>query len=82
LGTNPWIEQPMCCRLCCEPFFSGVVTLSNSVDDSQNVAICESREIRMVEGHMRTGCEECVVLIIFSPVGCTSIQITVTLGYE
>jgi hypothetical protein len=34
-------------------FFSGIVTLSNSIDDSQKVAICGLREIRMVEGHMQ-----------------------------
>jgi hypothetical protein len=33
--------------------------------------------------HTWTGVESvCVMLIAFSPVGCTSIQITVTLGYE
>jgi hypothetical protein len=42
------------------PFFSGVVTLSNSVGDSRNVAICGLREIRMVEGHTRTKCRKCV----------------------
>jgi hypothetical protein len=34
LGTDPWIGQPACCRLCREPFFLRAVTLSNSVDDS------------------------------------------------
>jgi hypothetical protein len=33
LGTDPWIGQPVCCGLCREPFFSGAVTLLNSVDD-------------------------------------------------
>jgi hypothetical protein len=33
LGTDPWIGQPTCCGLCQEPFFSGAVTLFNSVDD-------------------------------------------------
>jgi hypothetical protein len=33
LGTNPQIDQPSCCGLCREPFFSGAVTLSIAVDD-------------------------------------------------
>jgi hypothetical protein len=33
LGTDPWIDQPTCCGLCWEPFFSGTVTLHNSIDD-------------------------------------------------
>jgi hypothetical protein len=32
LGTDPWIGQPACCRLCQEPFFSGAVALSIVVD--------------------------------------------------
>jgi hypothetical protein len=35
-------------------FFSGAVTLSNSIGDSRKVAIRGLREIHMVEGHMRT----------------------------
>jgi hypothetical protein len=35
-------------------FFSGAVTLSNSVGDSQKVAMCELSEIRIVEGHTRS----------------------------
>jgi hypothetical protein len=33
LGTDPWIGQLACCRLCREPFFSGAVALSIAVDD-------------------------------------------------
>jgi hypothetical protein len=33
LGTYPRIGQPTCWGLCREPFFSGAVTLLNSVDD-------------------------------------------------
>jgi hypothetical protein len=33
LGTDPWINQPACCELYREPFFSGAVALLNSVDD-------------------------------------------------
>jgi hypothetical protein len=38
LCTDLWIDQAAYCRLCWEPFFSGAVTLSNSVDDSWKVA--------------------------------------------
>jgi hypothetical protein len=34
LGMDPWIDQPVCCGLCREPFFSGAVALLNSVGDS------------------------------------------------
>jgi hypothetical protein len=33
LGTDPWIDQPVCCGLCREPFFSGAVALSIVVAD-------------------------------------------------
>jgi hypothetical protein len=33
LGMEPWIGQSTCYGLCREPFFSGAVTLLNSVDD-------------------------------------------------
>jgi hypothetical protein len=48
------IGQPTCCGLCCEPFFSGAVTLSSAVDDVRMVAICGPREVRMVLDHTRT----------------------------
>jgi hypothetical protein len=54
MGMNPRISQPACCGLCREPFFSGAVTLSSAVDDSQRVAICGLREIHMVLDHTRT----------------------------
>jgi hypothetical protein len=34
LSMNPWIGQPECCGLGREPFFSGAVALSNTIDDS------------------------------------------------
>jgi hypothetical protein len=34
LGTDPWVHQPMRCGLCREAFFSGAVSLLNSVDNS------------------------------------------------
>jgi hypothetical protein len=36
LGTDPWIDQPLCCGLCREPFFSGAMALSITVDDGSN----------------------------------------------
>jgi hypothetical protein len=33
LGMDPRIDQPACCGLCREPFFSGAVVLLNSIDD-------------------------------------------------
>jgi hypothetical protein len=33
LGMDPQIGQPLCCELCREPFFSGAVALSITVDD-------------------------------------------------
>jgi hypothetical protein len=33
LGTYTWIGQPACCGLCRKPFFSGAVSLLNSVGD-------------------------------------------------
>jgi hypothetical protein len=54
LGTDSRIGQPVCCGLCWKPFFSGPVTLSNTVGDSQRVAICGLREIHMVLYHTRT----------------------------
>jgi hypothetical protein len=33
LGMGPQIDQPSCCGLSRELFFSGAVTLSNTVDD-------------------------------------------------
>jgi hypothetical protein len=39
-------------------FFLGAVILSNSIDDSRNVAIRGPREIHMIEDHMRTKCEK------------------------
>jgi hypothetical protein len=44
-----------------EHFFSGVVHLSNPIDDSQKVAIRRPCEIRMIKGHTRTEREVCVV---------------------
>jgi hypothetical protein len=63
--------------------FSGAVTLSNSVGGSWKVATYGDRPQEAYAGRTWTGVESVrVVLIEFSPTGCTSIQITGTLGYE
>jgi hypothetical protein len=72
LGTNPWIGQSAWCELYQEPFFSKAVG---------SVQVCQ----RLVKGcHVRglaVGSVH-IVLVGISPVGFTSIWITVTLRYE
>jgi hypothetical protein len=53
LDGDPRIGQPVCWGCSQEFLFSGIVTLSNSVGDSQRVAICRLREICMVEVYTR-----------------------------
>jgi hypothetical protein len=56
---------------------------SKSIDDSWKVATYGDRRQEAYVGRMWTGIESvCVMLIMFSPVGCTSIRITVTLRNE
>jgi hypothetical protein len=83
LGTEPRICQPVCCGLCREPFFSGAMTLSNAVGVSRKVATYGNRPQEAYVGRMWTSVGSiCVVLVEFSPAGCTSIRITATLGYK
>jgi hypothetical protein len=83
LGTDPWIGQPVCCGLCREPFFSGAVTLSNPVVGSWKVATYRDRPQEAYAGRTWTGVGSVrVMLVRFSPTGCTSIRITASLGYE
>jgi hypothetical protein len=56
LGTNPWIGQPACCALCREPFFSGAMAMTITVDDFAKG--CHVR--RLLIGSIR------IVLISFS----------------
>jgi hypothetical protein len=83
LGTDPRIDQPACCGLCREPFFSGAV---GSIQICRRPAKgCHIRgpPAGSVCGRTWTGVGSVhVVLVGFSPAGCTSIRITVTLGYE
>jgi hypothetical protein len=74
LGTDPWIGQPTQCGLCREPFFSGAVTLSITIDDF--VKGCHVQGLPT--GSVRWAYVDCVgsvhvVLVRFSPAGCTSI---------
>jgi hypothetical protein len=56
---------------------------SKSVDDSSKAATHGDCPQEAYTGHMWTGVGSvCVMLIGFSPTGCTSIRITMTLGYE
>jgi hypothetical protein len=83
LAIDPWIDQPSCCELGREPFFSGVVPLLNYVDNFakgshiQELPVGSIREAYVDWSRKRT----CRVHQV-SPTGCTSIRITVTLGYE
>jgi hypothetical protein len=83
LCMDPQIGQPTCCELEQEPFFSGVVALSNAVDDI--VKGCHiwrqpigSVRVAYVDWREKLICRVDQV----SPVWCTSIQIVVTLVYE
>jgi hypothetical protein len=56
------------------PFFSGAVTPSNSVGGSWKVATYEDRPQEAYTGHTWTSVGSVrVVLVRFSPAGCTSI---------
>jgi hypothetical protein len=83
LGTDPWIGRPACWGLCREPFFLGAVDLFKSVDDC--IKGCYMWIAWDTYGHRPYAdwvWKACGVLVGFSPVGCTSIRIAATLGYE
>jgi hypothetical protein len=80
---DPQIGQPVCWGLCQEPFFLGAVTPSNPAGGSWKVATYGDRPQEAYAGRMWTGVGSVrVVLVEFSPVGCTSIRIITTLIYE
>jgi hypothetical protein len=57
--------------------------MSKSVGASRKVATCEDHSLEAYTGHTWTGVESVrVVLVGFSPTGCTSIRIATTLRYE
>jgi hypothetical protein len=83
LGTDPRIGQPAHCELCWETFFSGAVALFIVVDDFTKG--CHIRGLPVgsvcrtyVDWHGKHMCRIGRV----SPVECTSIRITATLGYK
>jgi hypothetical protein len=83
LGTGPCIGQPTRCGLCQETFFSGAVSLLNSVDDSWKVVPYGDHPQEAYAGRTWTGVGSVRgVLVEFFPAGYTSIRITATLGYE
>jgi hypothetical protein len=83
LGTDPWIGKSACWGLCQEPFFSGAVTPSNSVGGSWKAATYGDHPQEAYVGRTWAGVGSVrVVLVGFSPAGCTSIRIVATLGYE
>jgi hypothetical protein len=83
LGTDPRIGQSACCELCWEPFFSGAVALLNSVDDfTKGCYMWTTWDMYGWGPYANWAWKACGMLVEFSPVGCTSIRITVTLGYE
>jgi hypothetical protein len=79
---DPQIDQPACCGLCQEPFFSRAVTLSNSIGGSWKVATYGDHPQDAYAERTWIGVGDVhVVLVRFSPADCTSIRIAVTLGY-
>jgi hypothetical protein len=83
LGTDPRIDQPACCGLCWEPFSWEQWDLSKSIGVSRKVATYGDRPQEAYAGRTWIGVGSVrVVLVGFSPAGCTSIRITATLGYE
>jgi hypothetical protein len=65
------------------PFSREQWDLSKSIGASQKVATYGDRPQEAYARRMWTGVESvCVVLVRFSPAGCTSIRIAATLGYE
>jgi hypothetical protein len=65
------------------PFFSGAVTPSNSVGGLWKVATYGDPPQEAYAGRTWTGAGSIRVMLVgFSPAGCTSIRITATLRYE
>jgi hypothetical protein len=83
LDTDPRIGQPSCCGLGQEPFFSGIVALSITIDDFMKCCYMWTAWDTYGRGpYVDQAWKVCDVLVRFAPAGCTSIQITTTLGYE
>jgi hypothetical protein len=83
LDTDPRIGQPAYCGLCREPFCLGAVALLNSVDDfTKDCYMWTMWDTYSRGSYTDQEWKACGVLVGFSPVGCTSIRIIATLGYE
>jgi hypothetical protein len=83
LGTDQWIRRSLSCGLCRNPFFSGAVDLYKSIDDfTKGCYVLTTWDTYGLEPYADWAWDVCSVLVGFSLAGCTSIRITVTLGYE
>jgi hypothetical protein len=83
LGTDSWIGQPTCCGMCRELFFMGAVDLFKSVDDCvKGCYMWTTWDMYGRGSYADRAWKACGVLVGFSPVGCTLIQITAALRYE
>jgi hypothetical protein len=83
LGMDPQIGQLVCCGLCQELFLSGAVVLLKLCWRLCERLLCVDRVRYIWSGTIRrlsVGCMWRVGRV--SPVGCTSIRIAATLGYE
>jgi hypothetical protein len=82
LGMDSRITQPGW-GLCWEPFFLEAVDLLKSVDDlAKGCYMWTTWDTYGRGSYVDRVWKACDVLVGFSPVGCTSIRIAVTLGYE
>jgi hypothetical protein len=83
LCMDPWIDQPSCCGLGQESFFSGAVALFITVDDFLKDCYTWITWDTYGRGsYVNRAWKACGMLVGFFPVGCTLIQIIVTLRYE
>jgi hypothetical protein len=83
LGMDLWITRPSSCGLCREPFFFGAVDLYKSVDDFiKDCYVLIAWDTYGLGPYVDWAWNVCGVLVGFSPAGCTSIRVIVTLGYE
>jgi hypothetical protein len=83
LSTDPRVYQPTCCGLCREPFFSGVVgSIQICQRPINDCYMWTTWDMYGLGPYADWAWKACVVLVRFSPVGCTSIQITATLEYK
>jgi hypothetical protein len=83
LGTDPWIGQPTCWDCVGSPFSWEQWDLSKYIGALRKVVTYGDHPQEAYAGRTWTDVGSIhVVLVGFSPVGCTSIRIAVTPGYE